>query len=134
MGRGRLSFVWGGFMKRLLFGFAILLLAAAVLPAADVTGTWKGSFDFQGSQVPVTLQLKGDADVVTGTINGLPTDPAEIKEGKVKDDQVSFWVSVDYQGQTYKVIYTGKIAGDEIHFSMGTEDGSWGADLVVKRA
>jgi opacity protein-like surface antigen len=121
-------------MKSLLIGMVALLLAAAALPAADVSGTWKGAFDFQGSQVPVTLQLKGEADVLTGTINGLPTDPAEIKEGKIKDDQVTFWVSVDYEGSTYKVIYSGKIAGDEIHFSMGTEDGSWGTDLVVKRS
>ncbi|MGP8244533.1 MAG: hypothetical protein ACLQVN_08445 [Bryobacteraceae bacterium] len=121
-------------MKRLWIVFATMLLAVAALPAADITGTWKGSFDFQGDQVPITLQLKGDADVLSGTINGLPTDPAEIKDGKVKADQVTFWVSVDYQGTTYKVVYSGKIAGDEIHFSMGTEDGSWGTDLVVKRS
>jgi hypothetical protein len=121
-------------MKRLSIGLVLMLLAVAVLPAADITGTWKGSFDFQGSQVPISLQLKGDADVLTGTITGLPTDPAEIKDGKIKADQVTFWVSVDYEGSTYKVVYSGKIAGDEIHFSMGTEDGSWGTDLVVKRS
>jgi hypothetical protein len=121
-------------MKRLLIGLALMLLAVAVLPAADITGTWKGAFDFQGNQVPISLQLKSDAGVVTGMINGLPTDPAEIKDGKIKEDQVTFWVSVDYQGTTYKVVYSGKVTGDEIHFSMGTEDGSWGTDLVVKRA
>jgi len=37
-------------------------------------------------------------------------------------------------GHDYKLVFKGKVTDDEIHFQFGTEDGSWGADLVVKRA
>ena len=71
---------------------------------------------------------------VTGTLEGLPTSPTDIKEGKIDGDTVTFWVNTDYQGTAYKLVYKGKVQGDEIHFEFGTDDGSWGADLVVKRA
>jgi hypothetical protein len=114
---------------------ACLLAFLAVMPnasAADVSGTWKGSFEFQGSNIPLTFHLAAANGVVTGTIDGLPTTPAEIHDGKVDDDQVTFWVNTDYEGNTYKIIYKGKVTTGEIEFSFGTEDGSWGSTLIAK--
>ena len=64
---------------------------------------------------------------MTGTVEGLPTTPAEIHDGKIDGDIVTFWVNTEYQGQTYKLVYTGKVsaAGDAIAFTFGTEDLSW---------
>jgi len=107
--------------------------AGAGQPAGDVTGTWKGSFDFNGTPWPLTLHLTSTAGAVTGTIEGLPTTPAEIHDGKVDGDTVTFWVNTDYQGQTYKLEYTGKIAAGQIVFTFGTEDGSWSAPLTVTK-
>ena len=53
---------------------------------------------------------------MTGTVEGLPTTPAEIHDGKVYGDTVTFWVNTDYQGQTYKLVYKGKIAAGQIVF------------------
>jgi hypothetical protein len=72
--------------------------------------------------------------VLTGSISGLPTDPANIKDGKFDGDTVTFWIDVDYQDTTYRLFFKGKVTGDEIHFQFGTQDGAWGAVLVVKRA
>jgi hypothetical protein len=118
---------------RLLGLFAFL----AVLPsahAADVTGTWKGAFDFQGTSVPLTFHLTASGGAVTGTIEGLPTTPAEIHDGKADGDAVTFWVDSDYEGNTYKLVYKGKISEGQIEFSFGTEDGSWGASITVKNS
>lgn len=112
-----------------------LLAFLAVLPsarAADVTGTWKGAFDFQGTSVPLTFHLTAAGGAVTGTIDGLPTGAAEIHDGKVDGDAVTFWVNTDYEGTTYKIVYKGKISDGQIEFSFGTEDGSWGASMIVK--
>ncbi len=114
----------------------------SLLPAAragDVSGTWKGAFDFQGSSIPVTIQLKADGSKVTGTIQtgrveGLTTTSAEIHDGTVSGDTVSFWVNTDYQGQTYKLMYKGKLTADEISFDFGTDDGSWSSPLTVKKS
>ena len=111
-----------------------LLAFLAVMPsanAADVSGTWKGSFDFQGSAVALTFHLTTNGDAVTGTIEGLPTTPAEIHDGKIEGDVVSFWINSDYEGNTYKLLYRGTVSADGLKFSFGTEDGSWGSELTA---
>src|SRR5580693_4197406 len=107
---------------------------AAMLLAADAAGTWKGSFDFNGATVALTFNLKTNGAAVSGTIDGLPTEASEIKEGKVDGDSITFWSTTEYQGSPIKLVYHGKIAGDQITFTMGTEDGSWSTDLVAKRS
>jgi len=114
---------------------AAVVSVLALMPranAADVSGTWKGSFDFQGASVPVTFHLSAAGTTVTGTLEGLPTSPAEIHDGKIDGDTLTFWVNTDYQGTTYKIVWKGNIASGQIGFSFGTEDGGWGATLVAK--
>jgi hypothetical protein len=118
---------------------APILVLAAMLPsahAADATGTWKGSFDFQGTSTPLAFHLKVADGAVTGTVEGMPTTPAEIHDGKADADGISFNVSTDYQGQTYKLVFKGKLspAGDEIAFAFGTDDGTWSAQMTVARS
>lgn len=116
-----------------LMGLAAVLCVSPLAGANDLSGTWKGSFDFNGDSVPTALNLKVAGTDVTGTVDGLPSSPAEIHEGKVDGDNVTFWVNSDYQGTTYKLVFKGKSAGDHIDFSFGTEDGSWGTTLTVKK-
>jgi len=116
-----------------LVGLAVALAVSPMAGAADLSGTWKGSFDFNGNSVPTALNLKVAGTDVAGTVEGLPNSPADIHEGKVDGDNVTFWVNTDYQGTTYKLVYKGKVTGDHIDFSFGTDDGSWGATLTVKK-
>jgi len=84
---------------KLVLRLLLLLPFIAVLPgakAADASGTWKGAFDFQGNTVPLTINLKSDGAKVTGTVEGLPTTPAEIHDGTLTGDTVTFWVNSDY--------------------------------------
>jgi hypothetical protein len=118
---------------RLLFVLPILVLVAPAARAADVSGTWKGAFDFQGTSVPLTINLKADGAALTGTVEGLPTTPAEIHEGTVTGDTVTFWINSDYEGQTYKLVFKGKAAADSINFDFGTEEGSWSTTLIAKK-
>jgi hypothetical protein len=116
-----------------ILGFALFLCLMPALHAADLSGTWKGSFDFQGTSIPVSINLKAADTTVTGTIEGMPTSPVDIHDGKIDGGAITFWVNTDYEGQTYKLVYKGKIDGDSIDFEFGTEDGSWGTVLTVKR-
>ena len=115
-----------------LFGLVLVLLAGIPAFAADVAGTWKGTFDGPGGQVPVTLNLMVAGAAVTGTMDMAGT-PTEIHDGKVEGDEVSFWLNSDYQGQTYKLVYRGTVKGDQVDFSFGTEDGAWGTTMTLKR-
>ncbi len=119
-----------------LVGLVALLAALPAVHAADASGTWKGAFDFQGNNVPLTFHLASAVGAVTGTVEGLPTTPAEIHDGKIDGDIVTFWVNTEYQGQTYKLVYTGKVsaAGDAIAFTFGTEDLSWSAQLTAMKS
>src|SRR5208282_2793287 len=116
-----------------------LVAFLSVLPAAnaaDPSGTWKGALDFQGSNVPLTFHFTVANGAATGTVEGLPTTPAEIHDGKVDGSTVAFWVNTDYQGQTYKLVFKGAVsaAGDQIAFTFGTEDGSWSAQLTAAKS
>jgi hypothetical protein len=120
-------------MKIAIYLTASLLLLAGLLAAADLTGSWKGQFDFNGTPVPQTLDLKADGEALTGSVTGLPAGVAQIKEGKIQGGAVTFWLITQYQGNDVKLVYKGQVSGEEIRFSMGTEDGSWGVDFVAKR-
>jgi hypothetical protein len=72
---------------------------------------------------------------LTGTVNGLPTPKAEIKDGKVDGDTVSFWIGIEYEGNPVKLVLKGKLTGDsEIKFSMGTEGGEWSTEITAKKS
>lgn len=115
-------------------GIFIFIAVAATVRAADLSGTWKGSFEFDGDEIPLTLRLTETGGAVTGTVEGLPTTPAEIHEGKMDGETVTFWLNTDYQGTTYKLVYSGKVSGDQIAFTFGTDDGSWSSPLTVTRS
>lgn len=122
-------------MKSLLrlLSFAMLLCVLPLAHADDLNGTWKGTFDYEGSPVATTLNLKIDGAAVTGTVEGLPTSPTDIHDGKLDGNTISFWVNTDYQGDTYKLVFKGTYASEQINFDFGTDDGSWGTSMSVKR-
>jgi hypothetical protein len=113
---------------------SLLLLIAGLLSAADVTGTWKGSFDYNGTAVPLTFDMKADGDALTGTVSGLPTPKVDIKDGKIDGDDLSFWIGIEFQGNPIKLVVKGKVKGDEITFNIGTEGGEWGTQLTAKKS
>ena len=113
-----------------LFAFVGMMLPAH---AADLSGAWKGAFDFNGQSIPVSINLKADGVTLTGSIEGLPTTPTDIHDGKIAGDTVTFWANTDYEGQTYKLVFTGKTSGDQIDFTFGTDDGTFSTTLTVKR-
>ncbi|MDR3723033.1 MAG: hypothetical protein P4K83_00910 [Terracidiphilus sp.] len=127
-------------MKNLirLLGLICLLVLVPCVYGADLTGTltgtWKGSFDFQGTDVPVELHFAASGSALTGTVTRTNAPAAEIHEGKVDGDAVSFWINADYEGSAYKVVFKGKATASQIDFVLGTEDGSWGSSMTAKKA
>ena len=98
-------------------------LAAAAMYAADVTGKWSAEVAGRGGQTrTVTMNLKADGDKLTGTVGGQQGD-TEITDGKVDGDTISFTVTREFQGNTMKMTYTGKVAGDEIKFKQEMSGG-----------
>ena len=106
-------------MKNLI---ALLTLAVLSLTAraADVSGTWKAEFDTQRGLQKYTFTLKQDGTSVTGKAN-VERDgekrEAELKEGKLEGDMVSFVEIIKVQDNDLRITYTGKMSGNEIKFT-----------------
>jgi hypothetical protein len=113
---------------------SVTALSAGLVFAGSPDGDWKASVDVNGNDVPLTFHLKVKDASVTGAIEGMPTTPADIQNGKIEGDNISFTAVTDYEGNSVKLIYKGKIDGDQIKFSVGTDDGSWGVEFVAKRS
>src|SRR3954469_13510740 len=94
----------------------LLALAIASLSAvaADVTGTWKAEFNTQRGLQKYTFTLKQDGASVTGKTkverDGEKRE-AELKEGKVEGDMVTFVEPLKIQDNEIQITYTGKISG-----------------------
>ena len=100
---------------------ALLTLAVFTLSAlaADLTGTWKADFDTQRGLQKYTFTLKQDATSVTGKVSVEregENREAELKEGKVEGDTVTFVEPLKIQDNEIKITYTGKISGSGIKF------------------
>jgi len=104
--------IWSTLLAVGLAGSAL----AAVNSKADATGTWKWTVTTQNGQTfePV-LKLKQEGEKLTGTISGRAGgNDVEIQDGKFKDDEVSFKVVRERNGQTFTQMYKGKVEGDTI--------------------
>ncbi len=105
----------------------LLALAVASLSAfaADVTGTWKAEFETQRGLQKYTFTLKQDGTNVTGKASVEMTDQkrdAELKDGKVDGDTVTFAEPLKIQDNDILITYTGKVSGNEIKFTRQVGD------------
>jgi enterochelin esterase-like enzyme len=123
-------------MKTLLKFFALALaLCPFAIHAADVTGTWQAEFDTQIGVQKYTFTLKQDGAQLAGKASsevGGEKHEAELKEGKIDGDTVSFVENLSFQGNELRVSYEGKVAGDEIKFTRHVADFAT-EELVAKR-
>ncbi len=95
--------------------------------AADVTGTWKSDFDSQIGHQYYTFTFKQDGTKLTGNANSQIQDrkrDAELKEGKVEGNAISFVEMLNFQDNEIRITYTGKISatGNEIKFTREVGD------------
>jgi hypothetical protein len=102
-----------------------VFLATPPAQAADVTGKWTASFDTQIGVQKYTFDLKADGAKLTGKASfermGQKGE-AELIEGKVEADEVSFVETFDAMGTTVRIEYKGKLKGDEISFTRKVGD------------
>jgi hypothetical protein len=112
--------------------FLMFALAAAAFAAADVTGSWKGTFTPEGRDAgPALLILKQEGSGVTGTAGPDENERHPISKGKVENDTVTF--EVETPGGVMK--FALKQKADELEGDVTRErDGQQRtAKLAVKR-
>ena len=102
-------------MKRILVIAPILAaIFAAAVSAADISGTWKGTADFQGQSITRTFVFKVDGTKLTGETNSELLGKSTIENGKIDGDNISFTIKANFQGNDLTMTYKGKVTGDTI--------------------
>ncbi len=105
--------------------FVIFTLAACAF-ATDLTGKWTAEFTTPvGGSQKYTFEFKVDGEKLTGKAyfeRMGQKGEAELLEGKIAGDEISFIENLDVGGDTLRIIYKGKIAGDEIKFARQVGD------------
>ena len=113
---------------------ALLVLATvgAAAFAAGVAGKWTAAIDTQIGVQNYTYDFKVDGEKLTGTAKSQFSE-SQIAEGSVKGDEISFVENLKYEDQEMRVVYKGKISGDEIKFNRQVGEFA-SEDFVAKRA
>ncbi len=106
--------------------------------AADVNGKWTAEVPGRQGNQTSTFTFKVEGGKLTGTVSS-PQGEAAISDGKVEGDDVAFTVVREIQGNSIKMLYKGKVAGDEIKFTRSFEGAPGGqarppVEFTAKRA
>jgi hypothetical protein len=117
-------------MKWLLLLTVLFAFSAA---AADVSGTWKGTADTPNGPVERTFIFKVDGNKLTGETSSNMFGKSQIEDGKVDGDNISFTITVNFQGNEGKVNYKGKVDGDQIKFTVEVPAFSQTIEMTAKR-
>ena len=118
-------------MKKFVMG---ALFGALALFAADPSGKWAWEMEGRdGQKRSQTLMLKAEGDKLTGSMAGRQGD-TPIADGKVTGDDISFSITRQMGGESRKLLYTGKVVGDELRLTMKSEGGEFSRDFVAKKS
>jgi hypothetical protein len=109
-----------------------LFVAAAF--GADVTGKWTGDMPGRGGDTtPTTFTFKAEGDKLTGSMTG-PQGDIAIKDGKVAGDQISFTTTLEFGGNSIKLVYKGTVAGEQIKMTREREGSGQPREFTIKRS
>ena len=106
--------------------------------AADVTGTWESEFDSQVGRQKYAFTFKQEGLRLTGRARSEVGDrkrEAELLEGKVDGEAISFVEMLSVQGGEVRIAYTGTLAADRNGIAFRREVGDFAkSEIVARRA
>ncbi|MDR3701327.1 MAG: hypothetical protein P4L56_16895 [Candidatus Sulfopaludibacter sp.] len=113
----------------------VALTAAFVLTAsaADVAGTWKASVETPNGTFESTFTFKIDGGKLTGSVASQMGE-AQISEGKIDGDKLSFAVSREMNGETFKITYDGVVSGNEMKLTVHFPGRDEGFEMTAKKS
>ena len=107
--------------KTVLLSALLVLAAVSIAWAADLNGKWVAQVPGRNGQTrETTFNFKVEGKKLTGTVSGMQGEVA-IEDGTIKGDDISFTQTVERQGNKIKLVYTGKVSGDEIKLTRKIE-------------
>ena len=116
-------------MTRLL---ALMTMAASLI-AADVAGNWKVTAEGPNGAMERTFAFKVDGNKLTGETVSSMFGKSVIQDGNVDGDNLSFTLTLNFQGNEMKVNYKGKVTGDTIQLTAELPNGGRTIEWKGKR-
>jgi hypothetical protein len=104
-------------------GLAVLFLALGSLTAlaADFNGKWTATVESPRGTQTITFDFHVDGAKLTGKVT-TPRGDADISDGKIDGDTISFAQVMNFNGNEFKIVYTGNADGDTIKFTRQAGD------------
>src|SRR6266446_10485834 len=121
-------------VNRFLALAAVSFLLAMTAMGADVTGKWTGQVPGRNGVMDTTFNFKSAGDQVTGTMSGPQGAELAIKEGKLSGDDISFKVTLEFNGNSIGLLFTGKVSGSEIKMKRMREGADTAQEFTLKKA
>jgi len=117
-----------------LLRLAILTFAAAALSfAADIDGKWTGELKGPNGAMQITMAFKATGETFTGTIT-TQTGDQDIKEGKIKGDEITWFTVFEREGNSMKILNKAKITGSEMKVSVAIEGRDFAMEYTAKKS
>ena len=112
-------------MKQKIFlaGTVLILAMAVTAVGADITGKWVVERQSAQGTQQTTFDFNVVGGTLTGTVSGGRGGDAEISEGKIDGNDISFAVVNTTGGNEMRTLYRGTISGDEIKFTVERQGG-----------
>jgi hypothetical protein len=125
-------------VHRLVLPAVCSLLAGAMLACAakgGVDGKWVAQLPAREGQTrETTFNFKAEGNKLTGTVSGRQGD-TPISDGQINGDEISFTVTANFRDNEVKLLYKGKVSGNEIHFTRTREGGDQPPqEFIAKKA
>jgi autotransporter translocation and assembly factor TamB len=95
-----------------------ILVFSLIAAATDVASTWKGTAQTPAGSTERTFNFKVDGNKLTGETSSDVFGKSVIEDGTVDGDNISFTLTISFQGNEAKVNYKGKVKGDQIDFTV----------------
>ena len=118
--------------KKLVLSIFVAFAITIASFAADITGTWTAAFDTQVGVQNYTYTFKVEGNKLTGHVKSQYSD-TDIQEGKINGDDISFVENLTFEGMPLRIVYKGKLSGDEIKLTRVVAD-IFTEEAVAKRA
>jgi hypothetical protein len=110
-----------------LFCTSVLALAAA--PAGKWTADTPG---MSGNLEKTTFDFRVEGDKLSGSVILASGNSYAIEDGSINGDDLSFHITVK-MGRDTRLIYTGKLAGEEIKFTREMEGIGHRVEFTARR-
>jgi hypothetical protein len=112
---------------------ALIAVFALTAWAADIAGTWKASVETPNGNFESTFTFKVEGGKLTGTVKSQMGE-APISEGKIDGDKISFALDREFNGQSFKITYTGIVSANELKLTVHFPGREEGFEMTAKKA